>query len=245
MPFKSNILTLTGSIWHLSSRARAQAVRRVCEMLESTYGTPRLGNPKKPLDDLIYVLLSNKTPPERAQVAFRHLKRRFPKWSQIATADTQDIISILKPTGFAVKRTGQIQSILHKLKSDFGEYSLNALRAETEQDVQNYLTALPGVSDKVARCVMMYTMGFEVLPVDTHVHRVAYRLGWTAKTRPEQCHDELEKLIPPKRRYAFHVDCVAHGRTLCRSTRPKCNLCPLKAYCGYYNQFFARDREFQ
>lgn len=220
----------------MPSRARAQVVRRVCERLKAMYGEPRLGNPEDPLDDLIYVLLSNKTQPTRAQTAFNKLKEEFPSWREVMRADPGEIVLILRPTGFAVKRTTQIQAILRKLEEDFGEISLNQLRNREEAEVLHYLRSLYGVSDKVARCVMMYTLGFEVLPVDVHVHRVAHRLGWTSKKHPEQAHDDLEELIASKRRYAFHVDCIAHGRALCKPYNPNCSPCGIKKYCQYFSQ---------
>lgn len=227
----------------ISSRRRAQIVRRVCEQLKAMYGEPRLGNPEDPLDDLTYVLLSNKTQPMRAQTAFSRIKEKFPTWREVMEADPLELISILKPTGFAVKRTTQIQAILRKISEDFGELSLNQLRSREEAEVLYYLRSLHGVSDKVARCVMLYTLGFEVLPVDVHVHRVAQRLGWTRKKYPEQSHDELEELVPPKRRYAFHVDCVAHGRTLCKPLKPNCSPCGIKKYCQYFADIVSERRE--
>ena len=183
-----------------TSLVSSQVVRRVCEKLKAMYGEPRLGNPEDPLDDLIYVLLSNKTQPTRAQTAFSKIKEKFATWREVMEANPADLVAILRPTGFAVKRTTQIQSILRKINEDFGELSLDQLRTHDEREVLHYLRSLHGISDKVARCVMMYTLGFNVLPVDVHVHRVAQRLGWTKKKHPEQAHDELEELIPPKRR---------------------------------------------
>jgi endonuclease III len=227
----------------ISSRRRAQIVRRVCEQLKAMYGEPRLGNPEDPLDDLTYVLLSNKTQPIRAQTAFSKIKEKFPAWREVMEADPTELISILKPTGFAVKRTTQIQAILRKIDEDFGALSLDQLRSREEAEVLHYLRSLHGVSDKVARCVMMYTLGFKVLPVDVHVHRVAQRLGWTRKNHPEQAHDELEELIPPNRRYAFHVDCVAHGRALCKPLKPICAPCGIKKHCQYFLQVMSKGRE--
>jgi endonuclease-3 len=118
--------------------------------------------------------------------------------------------------------------------SDFGHCDLRRIRLWTEFEIQEYLIGLPGVSTKVAKCVMMYTLGCSVLPVDTHVHRIAFRLGWTEKRRPSQCHSELEALVPKDRRYAFHVDCIAHGRSVCRPSNPACNLCCIRRYCDFY-----------
>lgn len=203
-------------------------------MLEAAYGLPRLGNPEDPLDDLVYVLLSNKSAPERAQKAYAELKARFSSWDEVSEDDLPEVVGVLRPTGFATKRAGQLLAIFSRLKEDFGGCSLDALKRRGQQEVFDYLTSFSGVSDKVARCVMMYTMGFKVLPVDAHVHRVAYRLGWTRIDRPENSHDELEALIPPDRRYAFHVDCIAHGRELCRASRPMCEPCNVKHFCDYY-----------
>lgn len=202
--------------------------------MEAAYGRPRLGNPEDPLDDLVYVLLSNKSAPERAQKAYADLKARFASWDYVSETDLPEVVAMLRPTGFATKRAGQLLAIFRRLKEDFGRCSLDELRVWGQEETFNYLTSFSGVSDKVARCVMMYTMGFEVLPVDAHVHRVAHRLGWTRIDRPEKSHGELEVLVPPKLRYAFHVDCIAHGRLLCRATSPDCPPCPVKAHCEYY-----------
>lgn len=202
--------------------------------MERTYGRPRLGNPRDPLDDLVYVLLSNKTPPERARAVYERLRDEFSDWSEVVEADSSKVISLLKPAGFAVKRAGQIKASLQKVEDDFGTRSLDALNEFSREEAHDYLTSLPGVSDKVAKCVMMYTLDFDVLPVDVHVHRVARRLGWSIVDRPEQDKGRLEHIVPPKRRFSFHVDCVSHGRALCRATRPNCPPCPLKKHCEYF-----------
>lgn len=193
-----------------------------------------MGNPQDPLDDLVYVLLSNKTPPKRARTVYERLRDEFPDWSKVVEADLSRVVSLLKPAGFAVKRAGQIRASLQKVENDFGARSLDALNEFSREEAHDYLTSLPGVSDKVAKCVMMYTLDFDVLPVDVHVHRVARRLGWSTVDRPEQDKGRLEHVLPPKRRFSFHVGCVSHGRALCRATRPDCPPCPLKKHCEYF-----------
>lgn len=227
-------LSARGAFWTKSPRSRAQVVRRVCETLERTYGKPRLGNPQDSLDDLVYVLLSNRTPPRRAKMVYERLRAEFPDWSEVVEANSSKVISLLKPAGFAVRRAGQIRASLQKVEDDFGAYSLDALNEFSRKEAYGYLTSLPGVSEKVAKCVMMYTLEFDVLPVDIHVHRVARRLGWSTVERPEQDKGRLEHIVPPKRRFSFHVGCVSHGRALCRATRPNCPPCPLKKHCEYF-----------
>lgn len=226
-------LIQTGSIWRKQPRLRAQTIKRVCDALEAKYGRPRLGNPTKPLDDLIFILISNRTSPRLAAQTYHQLKKNFPRWDDVLAAPPSKLRALLKPAGLSRKKSQQIRSLLRKVKSDFGRCSLSVLAGWPDNEVHRYLTQLAGVSDKVAKCVMLYTLASEVLPVDVHVYRVSKRLGWTARNRAAQAHEELEGLVPPNRRFAFHVDCIAHGRAICRS-KPDCNHCNLRRYCEYF-----------
>lgn len=167
---------------------------------------------------------------------YERLRKRFPTWHEVVEADSSELVLLLKPAGFASKRAKQIKASLEKVDNDFGAYSLDTLKNLSQEEAQSYLTSLHGVSEKVAKCVMMYALGFNVLPVDVHVHRVARRLGWATVDRPEQDKGRLELVVPPKRRFSFHVGCVSHGRALCRASRPNCPSCPLKNYCEYFAQ---------
>jgi len=218
-------------IWGRSPRSRAQIVRRVCEALERTYGRPRLGNPHDSVDDLVYIVISNRTSAQVAADRYLHLKRTFPTWDELLASDGSDLFALLERAGLATIKTNQIMQGLAQIAADFGSCSLSALAALPESEIESYLLSLPGVSTKVAKCVMMYTMGKAVLPVDGHVYRVAKRLGWTVRMRADQCHEELEALVPPHRRYAFHVDCIAHGRSVCHPRRPHCSDCAIARHC--------------
>lgn len=224
----------TGMIWFKPPRVRAQIVRRVCETLGKTYGKPRLGNPEDPVDDLVYVILSNRTLPEMAIRTYKCTKQKFKTWDNVIASHPSLLRSLLKPAGLSMVKSKQIREALQKIKKDFGSCDLNNLRGKSKDEIQEYLVSLPGVSEKVAKCVMMYTLGADVLPVDTHVHRVAKRLGWTARKRLDQCHEELESLVPTRWRYVFHVACIEHGRSVCRSKNPYCEKCPINHYCEYF-----------
>jgi endonuclease III len=223
----------SGAIWKETPSTRSQAVRRVCELLEAAYGRPRLGNPRDPMDDLMYVILSNKTSPIIAGRVYGELKRLFHRWDDLLAGNSRGLRRVLAPAGLFRVRSRQIRAALLKVRKDFGRCDLNRLRAWACEHAQAYLTSLPGVSEKVAKCVMMYSLKARVLPVDAHVHRIAVRLGWTARKRADQCHAELEALVPPSRRYAFHVDCIVHGRVICRPVNPSCGDCRIRRYCRY------------
>ena len=164
------------------------------------------------------------------------VKERFGRWDDALDSTAETLPELIKPGGLAVKKSAQIIATLRKIRDDFGACDLGPLNGATEPDAEAYLVSLPGVSLKVAKCVMMYTLGAKVLPVDAHVHRVAERLGWTQRKRADQCHEELEALVPRERRHAFHVDCIAHGRAVCRAKRPLCDRCPVNQHCVYYER---------
>ena len=105
----------------------------------------------------------------------------------------------------------------------------------TDAEAQAYLVALPGVGPKTAACVLLFALERPVMPVDTHVHRVARRLGIIGeKVTADQAHPLLTDLAGPDdaaQVYAVHVDFVRHGRRICHARRPVCGECPLAAMC--------------
>lgn len=224
----------TGAIWRKPSTIRTHVVQRVCETLTRAYGTPRFGNPSDPLDDLIYITLSNKTNPATARRTYRRIRKRFQNWGEILTTPVALLRSLLKPAGLSVVKSRHIRAALRSIEEHFGTSDLRALKHWQPAEAERFLVGLPGVSKKVAKCVMMYTLSMQVLPVDSHVHRVAVRLGWTNRKRADQCHEELEALVAPTLRNSFHVCCIAHGRKLCRPTNPLCHQCGIRRYCAFY-----------
>jgi len=213
-----------------------RAVKSVCSLLERKFGNPRLGNPTDPVDDLIFLILSNRTQAATAQKVYAALKTLRASWNEVALLPKRTIARAIKRAGFASIRSAQIKGALQAMRKRFGTCRLDELREWPEQEAHDFLVSLPGVSNKVAKCVMMYTLGFAVLPVDVHVFRVSTRLGWASRSRADECHADLEALVAPKLRYGFHVNCIALGREFCRSANPNCTACPISRFCVYSAQ---------
>ncbi len=224
----------TGAIWRRGRSARARTVHSVCRVLTETYGNPRFGNPADPLDDLIYIILSNKTTPTTARATYERLKERFRKWDKVLVTSASTLRSLLRPAGLSAVKSRHIRAALRSIKHQLGTCDLKPLKGYTFEDARQFLISLPGVSEKVAKCVMIYTLGLPVLPVDRHVHRIAHRLGWTSRKRADQCHAELEALVPALLRRRFHVACIAHGRKVCRPLNPSCDDCCIKRHCEFF-----------
>ena len=169
-----------------------------------------------------------------AQRIYWALREKFKKWDKILSAPNVALQALLKPAGLSVVKSKHIRRALRLIRRRFGVCSLAPLKRFSPREAENFLVGLPGASEKVAKCVMMYTLNFPVLPVDTHVHRISVRLGWTARKRADQCHAELEALVPPQLRKKFHVGCIAHGRMVCRPRNPLCQDCEIRKFCAFF-----------
>ena len=149
----------------------------VTRVLELVYGSPRHGNKEDPIDELIYIILSRKTRESAYAQAFAALKHRFRSWDDLMTARTQEIDEAIYVSGLVGKKTAAITSALHIIQDTFGELSLSSTADWPDERVEQFLCSLPEIGPKSARCVMMYSLGRYVLPVDTHVARIFRRMG--------------------------------------------------------------------
>jgi len=136
--------------------------------------------------------------------------------------------------GIADQKAVRIQRILAMVAEREGRLDLSRLHELDDAAAEAYLTSLPGVGLKTAACVLAFSMGRAAFPVDTHVHRVATRLGWVpASAAAERAHDTLRDLVPPDIRYDLHLALIAHGRTVCRARGPACETCVLRRRCAF------------
>src|SRR5207249_3392682 len=110
---------------------------------------------------------------------FEALADAFPKWEGLAEAPESEIESVIRSGGLYRKKARQIKASLARIVAHAGRPTLDFLRGWSDSQAYTYLLDLPGVSRKTALCILMYSLGRQVFPVDTHVWRVARRLGWT------------------------------------------------------------------
>ena len=214
----------------------ADDIYAVSESLESIYASPRHNNKQNPLDELIFILLSVRTSEKLYLNAYRSYKIAFPRHIHALKSDVRKIEKAIRHAGLSKQRATAIKQVLVRIDDDFGQLSLAPLKKMDVEDVETYLCSLPSVGTKVARCVMMYSLGMDVFPVDTHVWRITRRLGWVRPTNKQKAclkkdMDRLQAKIPPELRYPLHVNMVAFGRDICLAKRPKCDICPISSYC--------------
>lgn len=211
-------------------------VEEIASALSEHYGDDAHGNKANPLNELLFILCSLQTNEPLYRSSYFSLRRKFPTFQLLANASEGEIADAIAQSGLSRQKAHIICKIMGRLLNDFGSPSLASLRGLSDVECEEYLLGLPGVGKKTARCVMMYSLGREVFPVDSNCWRVSRRVGWVRPTRPDKsCSprdmDRVQSGIPPQLRFGLHVNLVSHGRTCCLPTAPRCGTCCIRRYC--------------
>jgi endonuclease III len=209
------------------------AIEEVIELLEREYGPREWRSDRDPVDVLIQTILSQNTSDTNSDRAFASLKAGFDNWEAIVEAPVDHVARAIQSGGLFRIKAARIQRILDQIRQEQGHINLDALRELMSiSEAADYLMRLPGVGHKTASCVLLFSLGKPSLPVDTHVFRVAKRLGLVdCKVSAEEAHSLLQEQTPPALMYQFHVHMIEHGRRICHARRPRCNSCILRDVC--------------
>lgn len=214
------------------SNSERRRLLRIAQTLSSTYDDPRLGNKDDPLDELFYIILSAKTPESSFSRTYEALRSQFRDWFVILRSPPGTVASLIQLGGLSRKKEAQIRGLLHALDDWDAKNLRAALEPLDDASAEELLCQLPGVGLKTARCVLVYSLGRSVFPVDAHTNRVLTRLGFTRGGRiTNLVQDELQAIVPPKMRYSLHVNLVAHGRATCLAGLPACERCVVASDC--------------
>lgn len=208
-------------------------IREIYRRLSRRFGP--LDPPRRldPLEELILTVLSQNTSDVNRDRAYATMRARFPTWESLADADPTELAASIRPGGLANIKAPRLLRILAEIQQrERGSLDLSWMRRAPSGRVRDYLTSLPGVGPKTAACVLAFSLGRPALPVDTHVHRVARRLGFfDERTDAARAHRVMEELVPARLRVRMHVGMIRLGRTICRAGRPACGICPLQDLC--------------
>ena len=172
---------------------------------------------------LVATVLSAQCTDERVNKVTPALFARFPGPPSMASADLEEVEGLVYPTGFFRAKAKNLIELSKVLVEKHG--------GEVPADLEA-LTALPGVGRKTANVVLgnAFSIASGVV-VDTHVKRLAFRLGLTNRTEPEAIERELNLLLSTEHWIDFSHRLIAHGRSTCDALRPRCRECPLRDLC--------------
>jgi endonuclease III len=204
----------------------------VLRRLAEAYGPRPWARHHPPLDELVTTVLSQSTTDANQHRAFAALRDAFPTWDAARRAPVEEVERAIRPAGLAIQKAPRIQRILDRAAEEPRGADLEWLGEVPIPEAMGWLTALDGVGPKTAACVLCFSFGRPVVPVDTHVHRIVLRLGVVPRgTPPARAQERLTRWVPPEEAYAAHMRMVAHGRALCRAQVPRCPVCPLLDIC--------------
>lgn len=214
--------------------ANTERFEKIFQLLENCYGSPVCTPKYPPLDELVHTILSQSTSAANYTAAYKGLRSRFSSWEEVRAADICDIEDSIRIGGLAKTKAVKIKRILTEISIEHDKLDIDFLADMSDDDAIEYLMHFDGVGIKTAACVLMFSLCRNVLPVDTHVHRICQRLGLIdIKVSPEEAFCVLKEICPPVKRYSFHINLVTHGRQVCKSQKPMCDVCRLLPECCF------------
>lgn len=219
-------------------KEKQRQLKYVTQNLEATYGRPRNDEADDPLDELIRTILSQATTNQNSRRTFANLRSRFKNWEAVRRAQPEQIEEAIKLGGLAQVKSVVIKNLLHEIKARVGKLDLSFLHTTPIDQAREFLTSLKGVGPKTAACVLLFACKRPIFPMDTHIFRIARRLGLIPERgSAEQAHRSLAQLIPAGKHYSLHINMIRHGREICLPRNPRCAKCCLIEHCQYGQAF--------
>ena len=206
-------------------QARKELARKVYELLAKAIPEPKPELEYHSVYELLTaVMLSAQATDKSVNAVTGELFRRAPTPEKMLELGEESVRDIVKTVGLANTKARHIIEAANILVSEF-----NGKVPETIEE----LVKLPGVGEKTAKVVLNVGFGKGVIAVDTHIFRVAHRLGLSQSKTPSGVSKDLEEITPPVYIRNAHHYLLLHGRYTCKSQKPQCRNCPVSALCRY------------
>jgi endonuclease III len=179
-----------------------------------------------PVQLLVATILSAQCTDERVNKVTPELFRQYPDALSLASADLDDIVALVRSTGFYRNKSKNIQAACRMIVTEFG--------GEVPRTMAE-LVRLPGAARKTANVVLAHAYGINAgVTVDTHVKRLCGRLGLTKHIDPIHIERDLMKLLPQPDWENWSIRLIYHGRAVCNARKPACDRCELSDLCSFY-----------
>jgi endonuclease-3 len=210
----------------------AGTIATILDRLRDRYGEPARHASGDPVGGLVETILSQSTSDTNSRRAYQSLRSAFSTWNDVLDADVEEVAEAIRCGGLADQKAPTIQRALGAIKDRDSCFGGDVLDDLDDEAAMAWLQGIRGVGQKTAACVLLFDLERDVLPVDTHVHRLSRRLGLVPDSAPAgRTQLLLEEQIAPEDRYAAHVLFITHGRVTCHARKPNCRTCDLNDLC--------------
>lgn len=198
----------------------------------------RFGRPthrrEKPLESLVWTILSQNTNDNLSERAYRGLRKSFPRWEMLLDAPTKKIADAIRVGGLANQKSRNIKAFLQWVKATYGRMSLDAICDMSVDEATQVLTQHRGIGLKTVYVTLMFACGKDIFPVDTHIWRIVRRLGLApSKAGRDKVTHWMQPLVPQGESLPLHLNLIRLGREICQARKPRCYDCPLVEICLY------------
>jgi endonuclease-3 len=223
-----------------------EIILAIDKLLKRRYGTPeRSVKLPNPVDLLIATILSQNTNDRNSYKAFQNLKKKYSGWEDAAKDRVTSIEKVIRIAGLGKQKSAAIKNFLSSLLKERGRVSLKHLQNLSNKEVLAELIKYRGVGVKTAGCVLLFSLGRNVCPVDTHVHRTLNRIGIVKTKSPDKTFFALKNNIPDNTAHSLHTNLIKLGRDICRPLKPNCTHCPLISVCEYEPKNLTGDKVYK
>lgn len=210
------------------------SIGKIEGMLGRCYGQPRWTVCRPLMDVLVETILSQNTSDSNSRRAYRALKKKYPKWEDLAGTDVRSIALTIRSGGLANIKSRRIKDLISSIVGKRGKAGLEFLKNMPREEAYQHLLGIKGVGPKTAACTLLFGAGIPVYPVDTHIYRVSSRLGWVKeKEDRESFQERFRRLVPDAMVYPLHLNLIEHGRKICHPRKPECPRCCLSKACNW------------
>ena len=200
-------------------------VQKIVDRLLEIYGHP-IWKDDDPFRTLIRTILSQNTNSRNTDIASQNLFSRFKTAEEVANTNIDELVDLIRPAGLHNIKARRIKNISKLIMVKYGG-DINRVIQKGMDEARRELLDIDGIGPKTADCVLLFAGGYDILPVDTHIFRVAKRLGLApTHVDHEGVKTALENQIPPEKRGPAHMALISFGREYCRARNPRCEECP-------------------
>jgi endonuclease-3 len=214
---------------------------RINSALVKAYGVPKWGGQRDALEVLMETVLAETTTVDKALKAYKSLRESYTTWDALADGKIDSVAKSLRPGGMAKRKAKQIIKLVQDIRKEYGAASLDFIKSMSVREAMRALNAIEDVGPQTGSRVILFALGREICPVETHIHRILQRIGiFPTSLALEGGFEILQPLVPAGSSYSFHVNLIRLGVEVCKVGKPRCNSCPVETECRYPSKTTSR-----